>query len=73
LLPQFGAITDPGRVVRDGNFITGGGVTAGIDMALKVMAEIAGIDYAGVGECVARTSCAQPDLQLPKRASIRCN
>jgi transcriptional regulator GlxA family with amidase domain len=26
--------------------ITGGGVTAGIDMALTVMAEIAGVDYA---------------------------
>jgi cyclohexyl-isocyanide hydratase len=46
LLPLFGAIADPGRVVRDGNLITGGGVTAGIDMALTVMAEIAGRDYA---------------------------
>jgi cyclohexyl-isocyanide hydratase len=46
LLPLFGAIADPARVVRDGNLITGGGVTAGIDMALTVMAEIAGIDYA---------------------------
>ena len=33
---------DPARVVRDGEIITGGGVTAGIDMALTVMAEIAG-------------------------------
>jgi transcriptional regulator GlxA family with amidase domain len=33
-------------VVRDGNVITGGGVTAGIDMALTVMAEIAGDEYA---------------------------
>src|SRR6266478_5299287 len=46
LLPAFGAIADPGRVVRDGNVITGGGVTAGIDFALTVMAEIAGDDYA---------------------------
>jgi cyclohexyl-isocyanide hydratase len=28
-LVLFGAIPDPGRVVRDGNVITGGGVTAG--------------------------------------------
>jgi transcriptional regulator GlxA family with amidase domain len=28
--------------VRDGNVITGGGVTAGIDFALTVLAEIAG-------------------------------
>jgi cyclohexyl-isocyanide hydratase len=42
MLPMFGAIPDPGRVVRDGNLITGGGVTAGIDLALVVVAEIAG-------------------------------
>lgn len=42
LLPLFGAIPDEGRVVRDGNIITGGGVTAGIDFALTVLAEIAG-------------------------------
>jgi len=42
LLPLFGAIADEGRVVRDGDIITGGGVTAGIDLALTVAAEIAG-------------------------------
>ena len=47
LLPLFGAIPDRARVVRDGNLITGGGVTAGIDMALTGMTEIAGRDYAG--------------------------
>ncbi len=45
-LSAFGVIPDPARVVRDGNIITGGGVTAGIDMALTVMAEIAGRDFA---------------------------
>jgi transcriptional regulator GlxA family with amidase domain len=30
------------RVVKDGPVITGGGVTAGIDFALRVVAEIAG-------------------------------
>jgi len=39
-LPLFGAIPDPGRVVRDGNIITGGGVTAGIDFALTLAAEL---------------------------------
>jgi putative intracellular protease/amidase len=39
-LPLFGAIPDSGRVVRDGNIITGGGVTAGIDFALTVAAEL---------------------------------
>jgi putative intracellular protease/amidase len=42
LLPLFGAIPDPARVVRDGNVITGGGVTAGVDFALVVAAEIGG-------------------------------
>jgi len=46
LLSAFGAMPDPARVVRDGNVITGGGVTAGIDMALTVVAEIAGADFA---------------------------
>jgi putative intracellular protease/amidase len=42
LLPLFGAIPDPARVVRDGNVITGGGVTAGVDFAFVVAAEIGG-------------------------------
>ncbi|HEY2177002.1 MAG TPA: DJ-1/PfpI family protein [Caulobacteraceae bacterium] len=46
LLAQFGAIPDEARVVRDGNVITGGGVTAGIDFALTLAAEIAGVDAA---------------------------
>lgn len=46
LLTEFGAIVDDGRVVRDGNTITGGGVTAGIDFALTMVAEIAGEAYA---------------------------
>ena len=42
LLPLFGAVPDEGRTVRDGNIFTGGGVTAGIDFALVVAAELAG-------------------------------
>ena len=42
LLAKFGAIPTPGRVVRDGNLFTGGGVTAGIDFALTAVAEMAG-------------------------------
>jgi len=42
LLSAFGAVPDPARVVRDGNAFTGGGVTAGIDIALTIAAEIAG-------------------------------
>ena len=46
LLQPFGAIADTGRVVRDGNIITGGGVTAGIDFAFTLLAELAGETYA---------------------------
>lgn len=41
LLAAFGAIPVQGRVVRDGNLFTGGGVTAGIDFALTLAAELA--------------------------------
>ena len=41
-LREFGAVPVAERVVFDGNLITGGGVTAGIDMALCIAAEIAG-------------------------------
>jgi putative intracellular protease/amidase len=46
MLPLFGAIPDPARVARDGDIITGGGVTAGIDFALVVAAELAGERFA---------------------------
>ncbi|MCA3697760.1 DJ-1/PfpI family protein [Aquidulcibacter sp.] len=42
LLAEVGAIPTQGRVVRDGRVFTGGGVTAGIDFALTIVAEIAG-------------------------------
>lgn len=42
LLLLFGAIPDEARVARDGNILTGGGVTAGIDFALVLAAELAG-------------------------------
>jgi len=41
-LARFGAIPVHDRVVRDGNLITAGGVTAGIDFGLAVVAELAG-------------------------------
>ena len=48
LLPQFGAIPDDRRIVRDGDVISGGGVTAGIDFALTLAGELAG-EAAGQG------------------------
>jgi cyclohexyl-isocyanide hydratase len=45
-LPAFGAIPVNARVVKDRNRISGGGVTAGIDFALTVVAEIWGEETA---------------------------
>ena len=42
----YGNRQDPSRVVRDGNIVTGGGVTAGIDFALSLVAELAGAETA---------------------------
>src|SRR5207248_3709248 len=41
-LEKFGAIPVRGRVSRDGNLFTAGGVTAGIDFGLTVVAELLG-------------------------------
>jgi cyclohexyl-isocyanide hydratase len=45
-LPRFGSIPVADRVVRDRNRISGGGVTAGIDFAFVLAAELAGEDTA---------------------------
>ena len=42
LLPLVGATHEKARIVKDGNIITAGGVTSGIDFGLAVVAEIAG-------------------------------
>ena len=42
LLPLLGATYEQARIVKDGNVITAGGVTSGIDFGLSVAAEIAG-------------------------------
>ena len=42
LLPLVGATHENARVVKDGNVITAGGVTSGIDFGFRVVAEIAG-------------------------------
>lgn len=47
LLSEYGAVFVDKRVVRDGNCISGGGVTAGIDFGLSLVAEIAGEQRAG--------------------------
>ena len=46
LLEALGAIPVQERVVGDGKLMTGGGVTAGIDFALTLVAELAGREVA---------------------------
>ena len=48
LLAAFGAIPVRERIVRDGKLMTGGGVTAGIDFGLALLAELAGKEVAEV-------------------------
>lgn len=46
MLSQFGAVPVNARVVADRNRVTGGGVTAGIDFGLTLLAELRGADAA---------------------------
>ena len=46
LLAKYGAVHEEARIVYDGNLITAGGVTSGIDFALSVIATLAGDDTA---------------------------
>jgi transcriptional regulator GlxA family with amidase domain len=52
LLKEYGAIPDPARIVKDGRFMSGGGVTSGIDFALAVAAEISGPLEAQVAQLI---------------------
>jgi cyclohexyl-isocyanide hydratase len=71
-LTQFGVEASAERVARDGNVITGGGVTAGIDMALAVVAEIAGRDFAQAVELALEYApeppfqCGRPEKARPE-------
>jgi len=60
LLAAFGAIPDPARVVRDGNIVTGGGVTAGIDIALTIVADLAGEEAAKMIQLMIEYAPAPP-------------
>jgi len=46
MLREFGAIPVAQRIVRDRNRMSGGGVTAGIDFGLALLAELAGEEVA---------------------------
>ena len=69
LLAAFGAIPDSARVVRDGNRITGGGVTAGIDFALSLIAELRGEEAAQGAQLLLEYAPEPPfDAGVPETA-----
>ncbi|HSY07764.1 MAG TPA: DJ-1/PfpI family protein [Steroidobacteraceae bacterium] len=71
-LKAFAVEPSPDRVVRDGNVTTGGGVTAGIDMALALTAQIAGVDHAQTVQLALEYApeppfdCGRPELARPQ-------
>ncbi len=70
LLPLTGARHEKGRVVRDGNVITAGGVTSGIDFAFSVVAELAGPEVAKAIQLGIEYDPAPPfDAGHPDKAS----
>jgi len=68
-LPAFGAIPVRARVVRDGNLITAGGVTAGLDFALSVIADCLGREQAETIQLALEYAPEPPfDAGTPERA-----
>ena len=69
LLSLFGAEPVAARTVFDRNRVTGGGVTAGIDFALALMAKIAGDDHARAVQLALEYDPAPPfDAGSPDKA-----
>ncbi|CDX27187.1 Isonitrile hydratase [Mesorhizobium sp. ORS 3324] len=70
LLPLVGATHEKGRIVCDGNVFTSAGVSAGIDFALAIIAEIAGPDVAKAIQLSIEYDPAPPfDAGHPDKAS----
>jgi cyclohexyl-isocyanide hydratase len=70
ILPIMGAIPVHQRVVTDRNRITGGGVTAGIDFGLTVLADIWGPEVAKTIQLASEYDPAPPfDSGSPAKAS----
>ena len=70
LLPLVGATYAPGRWVQDGNTYTGGGVTAGIDFAFGILADVCGQQVAEAIQLAIEYDPAPPtNTGHPSRAS----
>jgi putative intracellular protease/amidase len=60
LLSQFGATPERSRIVRDGNVITGAGVSAGIDFGISLVMELRGQMVAEAGVLMAEYAPEPP-------------
>lgn len=60
LLAEFGAIPVKARVVEDRNRFTGGGITAGIDFGLTVLAKLRGPEVAKMAQLIMEYNPAPP-------------
>ncbi len=60
LLSQFGATPERSRIVRDGNVITGAGVSAGIDFGISLVMELRGQMMAEAGVLMAEYAPEPP-------------
>jgi cyclohexyl-isocyanide hydratase len=70
LLPLVGASHEKGRIVRDGNVFTSGGVTSGIDFAFRIVAELAGPEVAQAIQLAIEYDPSPPfDAGHPDKAS----
>ncbi|MEO8669540.1 MAG: DJ-1/PfpI family protein [Bauldia sp.] len=70
MLPLVGARHEKGRIVRDGNVFTSGGVSAGIDFAFSIVAELAGPEVAKAVQLAIEYDPAPPfDAGHPDKAS----
>ena len=69
LLPVFGATPAEGRIVRDRNRITAGGVTAGIDFGLSLVGRLRDRQYAECVQLMAQYAPEPPyDAGTPEKA-----
>jgi cyclohexyl-isocyanide hydratase len=68
-LSHYGATPMAARVVEDGSIITGGGVTAGLDFGLALLAKMTSTDHARKAQLMCEYDPAPPfDAGSPARA-----
>jgi cyclohexyl-isocyanide hydratase len=74
ILSELGAIPTEGRIVTDRNRITGGGVTAGLDFGLELIAKLRNPTYAEAIQLYLEYDPKPPfDAGTPEKASAQVN